>query len=314
MGSSLLLCLLLGLPQVSESLLTKAELAEVAYGFVVDESLYLTFSSRMVHIRDGKVQHVYDRSGQGPDSLQSGGPIFTVGEWVFCYDVLGQKLLRFDRDLSFQTSVKLRDYLIAGLYFLPTPDNLYAFARTGMDGGLQFLRWDMDSWQVADEYDVPVATKTHDMPIVSQMMDGQRVLFAEKVQLGEDIALHVLDLKTGAVTTFAVFNPEFDPDFNQSTKQWSTYLKLAKYGVVLTAIAGDEQQFYVFGTNHDVGGSGYAIPNGHRLWIINRQTMDLKDVVNSDVASTSGFHHGEAHVLKNDDGEIFIGPPNALVP
>ena len=297
--------------EISEKTLDSTELSDFAYGFQAKEITYLSFMTHLVGFdHEGTILGSFNKRGAGPGELKSGGPIFMIGDKVFCYDVMGFKLVRFNSTLEIEKEGSLKEYSIAQLFFFNDGINLFSLSRKRNDGTGRILleKWDTTELKATSICTIPdFKTKLEMIPLVPHFIDKSTIIFFEQLQVKETIEGYVFDLESQQLRTIELPHLDYDPRAKGKPKE--NYFSLLEFSSEIKGIGADDSNIYVFSINYDPGLSRTAEKAGFRYYAMDKKSFEILDVKDIPYFPISGFHNNPVQVMKNQDGGVVVAHP-----
>jgi len=290
---------------IPETTFDATELPNLGYGFEKDGAIYLGYLARIVAIDpDGKISFTFDRKGSGPKELKSGGPIFNLGNKVFCNDVMGQKLVRFSLDLDYEKDTSLKDYKLGSIRFFNNGERLYSVSLQNDGRGVLLEQWDPDNLSKSNQKTIEIALYFERSSIIAAFVNSYKVLIWEEVQVKDHLILHTYDTLTGTLSTVGFPNPDFDERALKEPRK--SHFGVLKYGVSIHATSSDNRNIYLFVKNFDEGANGVSVLAGYRYFVIRKSDMELIELREIPFISVSGHQYNPVQVMKNEAGEVVV--------
>lgn len=292
---------------LSEATMDQAELSDTGYGFVAGDLTYISFMSRIVAIENKEhIRFVFDKRGEGPGELKSGGPILGLKDKVFCVDAIGFKLVRFSKDLKFEKSCSLKNYGLAKINFLSNGEQLFSFAELPSSKKMLLEEWDPNTLKKKDTSIVlPIEMAIGSNPLTCTFLNSETLLVAEQIQVADHLYLHEFNLRTQDLQTFGIINPDYD---DRSLKHSKNHrFNVLRYGVEIRSISHNVNHIFLSVLNYDPDPTGrLSMEAGYRFFAIDKSNMELIDFRDVPFVSISGHHRGALQVMENQDGEVAI--------
>jgi len=290
--------------KIPESTLDAAELSNLGSGFQKNGMLYLGYLTRIVAIdHEGNVHFTFDNKGAGPREMRSGGPIFNLGQKVFCHDVMGHKLVRFNMSLEYEKDTSLKGYPSGTIKF--TNDGNQIYSLIPQPGGKEVIieKWDPDKLSKSDRKTLSVDFYFKRNSLGATFIGKDKIALWEEFQVEDHIVLYLYDLSSGTLDSYGFPNPDFDE--RARNKPRDNHFAVAKFGISIRAASADDQNIYLFVEAYDESPNIIEI-SGYRYFAIRKEDMELIQLREIPYTSASGHQHDPVQVMKNENGEVVV--------